>query len=139
LENQTQKSTSDDSDDEIKTSYSKSQSQSSKSMISEISIYWSDSDNSVKDDHFLETENKNELKRRKALETIDKNESELIEETDFCDKNKRINRLIGLDEGWFCPSLEPPLKSEIGSDFIANNQPIVQFLKKDKKFNMVSF
>ncbi len=123
---------------EMQASYTRSQSQSSKSMVSEMSIYWSDSDDSVKEDHFLQKESRNELKRRRALETIDFT-SEPTKDEEISNKVRgRISKVIGAGEGWFCPRIAPPLMSEMDSDFVASNEPIVQFFKKDKKFKMVS-
>ena len=109
-----------------------------------MSIYWSDSDDSIKNEHSLISEKKNELKRREVLETTCKDESELLQ----CEENifqefinkKSINKPMSLSDGWFCPCIAPPLVSEIGEDdFKVDNKPIVQFYKEKNKIKMVSF
>lgn len=92
-------------------------------------------------------ENHNENKRRKALndgEYAD-NESDLIlyEEKIFMSDEASLegsmSKVLRGNEAWFCPRIAPPLVSELEEGLIANNEPIVQFYKKNKKFKMVYF
>lgn len=124
-------------------------SQYSQSMsMSETSIFWSDSDDSERDEHFLLQENKNELKRKKALEvTTYKDELDvfLYEKKNMSRKSfsplslNSIKKQLTADEGWFCPCIAPPLVTEINENYLVNNEPIVQFYKTNKKFKMVCF
>lgn len=121
------------------------------SMLSDSTFYWSDSDNSQRDEHFLTSEHRRELKRRRALydETFaNEKESDLFsaaaddEEDQSSDDSlagfESVEREMNEDEGWFCPCIDPPLESEINQSFIVNNEAIVQFYKaRNKKFKMV--
>lgn len=121
------------------------------SMLSDSTFYWSDSDNSERDEHFLTSEYKSELKRKRALydETFaNEKESDLFSAAADDEEGQSsgdslvgfesVERELNEDEGWFCPCIDPPLQSEINQSFIVNNEAIVQFYKaRNKKFKMV--
>ena len=112
--------------------------------MSDSTFYWSDSDDSERDEHFLQSEYKRELKRKRALyNSTREGESQLYvpEENQSTESSlvgfESVCKEFNGDESWFCPCFEPPLECEIDQKFIANNDPIVQFYKKAKKFKLV--
>ena len=132
------------------------QSMSASLSMSE-SIMWSDSetnDSCAENKSFfsiksqINKENKEEFKRKNAIEMYEKrvlkNECDLMNSqcNEYFSPNKRfkqneISKKLESNENWYCPMYDPPLASDLNDISLVNNAPIIQYYKKNKKFQVV--
>ena len=145
-------------------SYAESQSSFGQSLSASFSlsmsesIMWSDSESNDSctqhksfflAEKIMHQENREELKRKNAIEMNEKkvlkNEIDMInlQRNQYFSPNKKLKKYeiikkLETGEKWYCPMYDPPLPSDLNDTILVNNAPIIQYYKKNKKFQVVS-
>lgn len=127
----------------------KNWSRRSSCSLSETTLMLSDSDyeEAEKEEQFLieyfaKKAKKDQLNRKKLLNDSNENNKNYLfdVEVDLAkiqQKNSMMSKILEENESWFCPRIDPPLTTELGNVFKANNEPYVKYYKYKDKFKMV--